>query len=593
MRPRGRVALGLLAAFLAHVGVSTAAQGPVYDVSNTPGLAEGEETVAVNPTDPQDVIVGSNQWKPLDPSLGAIGVGAGGLTSCAVWASHDGGRTWTGGRLEEGGLGPNVSGESQPPIREPAEFGDADLGNALSADQNTVFDRHGNAYYQCVNFGLLTGDIAVNVYRSTDGGSHWSKPSKAFSELATLIQVDRPFLAIDDSGGPRDGTLYLTFESMFYQPFLTAVYARSSTDGGRSWGTIERVDSDAELAQWDPRQAPTVGADGALYVAYDAAQFVSPAPLDPQLTPLKLVVARSTDGGRTFRRFVVEPEVNRVVSLDEAFFYFTEEISAIAADPVHPGHVAVAWPDDRSGEARILLRYSTDGGLHWSSILDATDDPPGHANEHDHVALGYLPDGRLVVVSRDRRFTGGGWGQPFDVFARLFDPDPAGGLLPGATLRLTTTSQPDGQNTHGNMPTEYLGLSAGIGGISASWEELRGALLDDIYRNVPLADLPVAGAGSGGSRPAGARIRLSLGRACVRRVVHATVVGTGIRRIVFALDGRRIATLSRGGRGGRWTLRARVGRLTGGRHRLTARVRLRDGRTIVLRRALHRCAARG
>ena len=33
------MALGLVAAFLAHVGVSSAAQGPVYDVSNTPALA--------------------------------------------------------------------------------------------------------------------------------------------------------------------------------------------------------------------------------------------------------------------------------------------------------------------------------------------------------------------------------------------------------------------------------------------------------------------------------------------------------------------------------------------------------------------------
>ena len=582
------MALGLVAAFLVHVGMSSAAQGPVYDVSNTPGLAEGEEFVAVNPTDPQDVIVGSNQWKPLDPSLGAIGVGAGGVTSCAVWASHDGGRTWTGGRLEESGLGPNVTGESQPPIREPAEFGDADLGNAISADQNTVFDRHGNAYYQCINLGLLTGDVVVNVYRSTDGGSHWSKPVKAFSELATQIQLDRSFLAIDDSGGPRDGTLYLTFESMFYQPLLTGVYARASTDGGRTWGKIQRVDSDDELAQWDPRQYPTVGADGALYVVYDAAQFVSPAPLDPQLTPLKLVVARSTDGGRTFRRVVVEPQVDRVVSPDEAFSYFTEEISAIAADPVHPGRVAVAWPDDRSGEARILLRYSTDGGLHWSSILDATDDPPGHANEHDHVALAYLPDGRLVVVWRDRRFTGGGWGTPFDVFARVFDPDPAGGLLPGATLRLTTTSQPDGQNTHGNMPTEYLGLTADASGISASWEELRGALLDDVYRHVPLADVPVTAAQA--KQQARSRPRLNVSRGCARRVVRATVVGSAISRVVFALDGRRVATVRRPARGTRWTLRARVGRLTGGRHRLTAHVRLRDGRVVLLRGFVRGCA---
>ena len=314
----------------------------------------------------------------------------------------------------------------------------------------------------------------------------------AFSEVNTQIQLDRSFLAIDDSGGPRDGTLYLTFETMFYQAYLPEVFAESSKDGGRSWSPIVRVDEDNNRAQWDPRQYPVTGADGTLYVVYDAAAFVSPAPVDPQLTPLKLMVGRSSDGGRTFASSVVEPGVDRIQSPDEAFSYFTEEISAIAADQTHPGRVAVAWPAKRSGEARILLRYSLDGARTWSPIVDVADDPVHDGNQHDHVALAYLPDGSLVAVWRDRRASGGAWGGALDVFARVFDASPTGRLVPGATVRLTERPQADGQNTHGSMPTEYLGLAADRAGIGVSWDELRGAFLDDVFRRLSLASFGVS-----------------------------------------------------------------------------------------------------
>jgi BNR repeat protein len=487
----GRTAV--VATFVCAVLVAAApvARAQVTNVSHTDGLAEGEETVAINPTDHQNVIVGSNQWLPPTPSnTGNFGVGPSGATTCAVWSSHDGGRTWKGGRLENAGIDQLAGGALKPPADVPSEFGkDADAGNAISADQNTVFDRRGNAYYQCINFGIGDQDPKVFVYRSTNGGRTWGPPREAFDEVKTKIQIDRSFLAIDDSGGSRDGTLYLTFETMFYQAYLPEVYARRSTDGGKTWGPVVRVDDNDNRAQWDPRQYPVVGADGTLYVVYDAATLLSPAPIDPQATPLRLMVASSSDGGRTFRHSVVEPHVSRIASPDEAFSYFTETISALATDPRHAGRVAVAWPDKRSGEARILLRYSTDGARTWSSPIDAADDPAGKGNQHDHVALTYLPDGHLVVMWRDRRNGGGSFGGPFDVFARVFDVSSAGKLTPGRTVRYTEKPQPDGQNTHGSMPTEYLGLTSDRSGVAASWDEMRGSYLDNVFRRVPVSKL--------------------------------------------------------------------------------------------------------
>jgi hypothetical protein len=460
--------------------------GAVHNVSATSGKAEGEEFVAVNPTNRQNIIVGSNQWYPPTPqNIGNFGIGPGGATACAVWSSHDGGRTWKGGRLEETGIGANQGSSPPTPVTVPDEFGDP--GNVISADQNIVFDRRGNAWYQCINFGARTGEPAVFVYKTTDGGHTWRKPVKAFSESQTGIQIDRSYLAIDNSGRKSDGNLYLTFETMFYQANQPEVYVRKSTDAGRTWGPVVRVDDSASEAQWDPRQYPVVGPHGSLYVLYDAAQFVSPAPFDPETTPLKLMVARSDDQGRTFSHHVVEPNVNRITSHDEAFIYFTETIPAIAADAAHPGRVAVAWPDDRSGEARILLRYSTTCGRKWSRAIDVADDPKGQGNEHDHVALTYLPDGRLVVVWRDRRDSGGAFGTPLQVYARAFNVNRYGRLTKGRTITVTTKPQADGENTHGNMPTEYLGATSDRRWLSVSWDELRGSYLDNVYRRIPLS----------------------------------------------------------------------------------------------------------
>jgi hypothetical protein len=88
----------VLAAALAAVAVIVAPEAaarvrsistPTRDVSQTPKLAEGEATVAYNPTDRRNLIVGSNQWQPLTDSDSEdyVGLGPDGFTRCAVWSS--------------------------------------------------------------------------------------------------------------------------------------------------------------------------------------------------------------------------------------------------------------------------------------------------------------------------------------------------------------------------------------------------------------------------------------------------------------------------------------------------------------------------
>lgn len=475
--------LALVAAPRALGAVSRSADAAVHNVSNTPDRAEGEEAIAVDPLNPQNLIVGSNQFMPLTPQTGAVPEGLSGSQQAGVWASHDGGVTWTGGTINQGGYGPVTA--PAPVISTES----SDVGNFIGSDQSVVFDRHGTAYFESIlsGFGPATrGDIQVIVHRSTDAGTTWQKPVLAFSQNATGILIDRPFLTIDNSGGPRDGTLYLGFETQFYAPYPSAVYVRASSDQGQTWGPVHRVDDDAHRAMWDPREYPVVGPDGALYVVYGSSAVATPLPVDAAANDIQLYVARSIDGGATFTRTLVEPHAHRLADPYEAIPAVQELISALAADPHRPGSIAVAWPDARSGEGRVLLRSSTDAGAHWSTITDIADDPAGGGNQHDHVALTYLPDGRLVAVWRDRRNGGGSFTGAFDIFARAFDvrgaPEPS-----GPVVRLTTSPQPPTTFPTGIQPSEYLAAAAGLEGVTATWDQMAGSLPDNVERRVPLS----------------------------------------------------------------------------------------------------------
>ena len=430
------------------------ADSVVQDVSNTLTRPEGEESLAVNPINTNNILVGANQIPSQEVTSFPNPSEAN--APCGLWVSHDGGATWSVVNLPGFGQG---------------------------ADQSVVFDRHGTAYYACDQLLGIGGVGGIVVWRSADGGDHWTGPVTAAATLDSDGHlIDRPFLAVDTSGGPRDGTVYVGWESFFTEP-ISAVYLRSSTDGGQHWGAVTRPDGADFPSMIDPRQYPAVDANGTVYVEYVAGLGNSPAL--PPVSPMSIVVARSHDGGATFQRTAVDGHVVRGGSPQEATAFFLETIAAIATDPRRPGHVAVAWPDARSGESRIVLSDSVDGGVTWTVPLDIADDPAGHGNQHDHVAIAYAPDGRIGAIWRDHRDSGGGFTTPFGIFARMVSVGSAGELTPGTAVRMSTSPQP----TANCIPCEYFAAAAGPDGLSAAWEEMRGANADAVFRRLPLSAL--------------------------------------------------------------------------------------------------------
>ena len=456
----------------------------IVRVTTEPSTSQGEEPLSVNPLNPNQLTAVANVFQPNFPAPLNPFIGAGGIQDTRIYSSRDGGRHWLTQKLDQGGLGKlQLPG---PPGNSP-EFSDA--FNIVNTDADSAWDRHGNAYFESGDIhGLYhNGNEVETLWRSTDGGVHWG-PHKGYTAVNATqehTELDRPWLAVDNSGGPHDGRLYTSFETTPFANIPPEVYLKHSDDHGAHWSPTVRVDDGTYQTQWNPRARPVVGADGALYIVYNRAP-VSSTPFASYSGPITLMLARSTDGGQTFKRFVLEPDVRRVVSPDEATPAYTEMISAIATDPTRPGHVAVAWPQALgASNSRILLRYTPDGGLHWSQRIDVADDPASKPNQHDHVTLAWLPDGRLFVGWRDRRCCGGGgFDQKYQQWVRVLDR----GFKLGRTVEYSAGPQQTTESGRGQLqPDEFQGLTATRLGVGLSWSQLGSDGLDHLtFRRVPL-----------------------------------------------------------------------------------------------------------
>ena len=88
------------------------------------------------------------------------------------------------------------------------------------------------------------------------------------------------------------------------------------------------------------------------------------------------------------------------------------------------------------------------------------------------------------------------------------------------------------------------------------------------------------------------RARIAGARACPTRSFAVRVTGRSIRRVTFSVDGRRVATVTRPDRLGRWQVRIDPRRLRTGTHRIVAQVQFVSGAgaTRTLRTSFRKCA---
>jgi hypothetical protein len=392
------------------------------------GAGQNETTIAVNPLNRDNAIAVTKDFREPPNQRNYL------------YTTTDGGATW----LEQ--LFPRP---------------DPDLPQDL--DPAVFFRNDGRAYLVGTSFSDF-GHGGLFTWWSDDGGYTWGPPAIISPPKGHF--EDKAWLAFDQTGGPRNGTMYA-----FWTHFGDIEISSSrSTDQGATWSAPVFV-SNGSYANNNDGAQPVVLPDGTVLVVF--LHNASPGTIGT------LALARSTDGGATFEPNVPLFNIHQppFTQPGENWRHFTYH--SLAYDPVR-GWLTVIWPDYRNGATEginILLSRSTDGGSTWSAPSRLNDDPPGLVRDQWFPALAAAPDGRLTAVWLDRREDP--QNRLYYAYART---SLDGGLSwqPGVRISSAPSDPNVGSPPGAEGIGDYIGISAGPGVVWASWTDTRDAT-QDIY----------------------------------------------------------------------------------------------------------------
>lgn len=172
-----------------------------------------------------------------------------------------------------------------------------------------------------------------------------------------------------------------------------------STDDGRSWSPggdpMREPFTDCSFyAEYGAYATLEFASNGTLYVAFVASEPLG-RPRDQ--TPRSVFLARSTDGGRTFRTTTVfsAPDENPDLGLNKG--------PVLAVDAKDPDRVYVGWRQGVFTNSRMKLRSnvatSSDGGRTFSAPVDLTTERGG-----DYPGLAVDGDGIVHAVFWGRNY---------------------------------------------------------------------------------------------------------------------------------------------------------------------------------------------
>jgi hypothetical protein len=261
------------------------------------------------------------------------------------WGSDDGGRTWT---------------------RSPVLGGSDNSPDGAAYDPVVAAGGHGLVLYGTgageLDFAAGTGTLHIGTRVSTDDGASFTGfgtadqsilPLCAFANACPppippgLRYLDKPWLAVDTTGGTFDGTAYLVWVAIHLDTGQHELLASASTDQGRTYGSPVLLDT---LTPADPNELENpqvaVRPDGTVDVVWYGVRHGRPV----------ILHAWSSDGGTSFSA----PET--VVRLRPDASRLGIDISLAASAR---GRLAVCWQQARSpdrNDARVACTVTAKRG---------------------------------------------------------------------------------------------------------------------------------------------------------------------------------------------------------------------------------------
>jgi hypothetical protein len=319
---------------LAMATLATAAAPIVnFNVTAMPGN-EAENAIAVNPTDPSNVVAMSTL-----PDV---------VAGLAVGVSFNDGRTWAR----------RVIGTTGDPLGE------------ICCDQQLAWDRYGNLWMTyLVN---TSGDVLVAL--STDGGRSFTK----VADIAT--NGDQPSIAV----GPNSVWVSYTF---FPGTQIEAIGARVTGLGQfGSFSAPESVPSPGGNGDYGDT---AVGPAGQVMVTYQNATngqggtniytAVDPDGLGPAGFGTPTRVAHSHVGGFDY----IPAQPDRSIDAEA-------NLAWDGSDGAHNGRAYLVWTQETPNESDntdIMLQHSDDHGATWSPAVKLNDDHTVNSQYDPSIAL--------------------------------------------------------------------------------------------------------------------------------------------------------------------------------------------------------------
>lgn len=354
-----------------------------------------EVTIAVNPTDPLNIVAGAKDYTTAHTADQCVWDG--------VYWTKDGGKTW--GNY-------NVPGSPWQLVTQPTRFKPVPETSThwCATDPVVDFGPDGTLYYALMGYQgdpvtaskvgkeqtcalrevnervpcSGVNDVAFNratqiVAVSDDGGESFSRYSIIDTGSFPVNFHDRQWIDV----GP-DGAIYVAWTSGLWPGNVMYV----SRDGARSWNGPTLLDTLEQAAQ------PLDDAPGSMIVSAgpEGVVYVSGWGGDGAY------VTKSTDFGETFSGWT---KVGGQRDEGMNTTYRGGALGVVAASQTSD-LVAVNWVDTRNGNRDVFAIVSRDGGATWSNETRLNDDAT--KNDQFMPTLVIAPDTNVITAAWwDRR----------------------------------------------------------------------------------------------------------------------------------------------------------------------------------------------